>query len=316
MIKIMNSTDNTVTMMPRNYVARDLQNMNFAREDLRFANFVRSDLRGADFSGANLAGADFRHTNTGITPWNTFLLFTAALLASLGSGYIAMMGGQTIQTMLDSDDHFVWLAGMVTIVLASLFIVYACWAGGFNAVRTIIYPVVMLALAAGFASYLSGHGSGMGMIYLVLSLVLIAAMFFVGTIARAVAGSLSNIIFLIVAFSGTIFGKSLGGEIATVVMSVSCFVISKRAVSGAKGFDFLRRIGNFITRKLGTSFRGAKLANARFSESTVRNADFSDADIALTLWGTSKKINCIIGDNPTRKSSVDFLYKEGNGRIK
>jgi len=310
MLKIMNSTDNTGTTMPKDYSGRDLQNMSFAREDLQFANFTRSDLRGADFSGADLTGANFRQIKTGITPLNTFLIFMAALLASLGSGYIAMMGGQTIQTMLYSEDHYVWLAGVVTIVLASLFIVYACWIGGFNAVSTMIYPVVMLALVAGFASYLSGLGSGMGMIYLVLSLILIAAMFFVGTIARAAAGSLSNIIFLIVAFSGNIFGKSLGGDIATVVMSLSCAVISKRAVSGANGFDFLRRIGNSITRKLGTSFRAAKLANTRFLESTIRNADFSDADIALILWGNSKKVNCIIGEGSTEKISIDVVNKE------
>jgi uncharacterized protein YjbI with pentapeptide repeats len=95
------------------------------------------------------------------------------------------------------------------------------------------------------------------------------------------------------------FGKSLGGGIGTVIMAISCAVISKKALSGAKGFEGLRRIAHSITSKFGTSFRDTRLSHANFSGSKIRNSDFSNADISTVNWGDSKKINCVIQENRT-----------------
>jgi hypothetical protein len=59
-------------------------------------------------------------------------------------------------------------------------------------------------------------------------------MFIVGTIARAAARTLSNILFMIVALSGGMFGKSVGGGIGTVAMAIACALMSKELLSGAK----------------------------------------------------------------------------------
>jgi Pentapeptide repeats (8 copies) len=125
-------------------------------------------------------------------------------------------------------------------------------------------------------------------------------MLIVGTAARAAAGTLSStILFVIVALGGGMFGKSVGGGIGTVIMAISCALISKRALSGAKGFEGLRRIAFAITSTFGTSFRNAKLFKANFAGSKIRNSDFSDADISSVNWGDAKKMNCIIKENRT-----------------
>jgi uncharacterized protein YjbI with pentapeptide repeats len=279
--------------MAKDYSQKNLRNTSFNGEDLSYARFSDSDLRGADFSGANLTGAIFTHVRTGITPLNTALLFTLALAISLVSGYVAMLAGQTVQAMLKSHDSNVRIAGIITGAITVAFIAYALWRGATNAITHLILPVVGLGIIVGLIAYFSGLGTGIGMLYLVAALLLVAAMFLVGIIARTAAGAVSNILFVIVALSGGIFGRSVGGGIGTVVMAISCAVMSKRVLSGAKGFEGLKKIANYITRRFGTSFRNSKLTEANFAQSKIYNSDFTNADLSFVNWGNSKRINCI-----------------------
>jgi hypothetical protein len=285
------------TISEGDYSNKNLQKASFRKRDLANANFSGSDLRGADFGGANLAGADLTNVRTGIAPPTSVLLFVAALLVSLLSGYIATLTGKTVQLMLKSNDPLVGAAGIIVLVLSVLFIVYAMVRGGGAAIRNLIIPASIVALLIGLVAYFTQIGTGMGMLYLVLCNILLTVMFIVGTIARAVAGTLSNVLFLIVALSGGMFGKSVGGGIGTVIMAISCAVISKRALSGAPGFEGLRKISAFITRKFGTSFRNSNLAGSNMSGSKIHNADFANADTATVNWGDSKKVHCISTDN-------------------
>src|SRR5215204_3728641 len=191
--------------MTKEYSNKNLQKASFRNEDLSNASFMHSDLRGADFSGANLTGANFTHVKTGIPTLNSVLLFLAALIVSLLSGYVAMLTGRTIQSMLASPDQNVKKAAYLSIALNLLFIIYAWWKGGKNAINHLVLPAVVCALLLGIVFSLSGLGTGMGMYYLILNMVLLVIMFVVGTIARAAAGSLSNILFIIVALSGGMF---------------------------------------------------------------------------------------------------------------
>jgi len=283
--------------MEKDFSHKNLKGASFKNEDLSHARFADSDLRGADFSGSNLNGADFTHVKTGITPGKMILIFLSALIVSAFSGYIAMLAGQTIQGMLDSKERNMRATGITTIVIALLFIGYSWWKGVGHAIRQLVIPAAIAALVIGFIATASGVGTGRGMLYLILSLVLVVVMFVVGTVARATAGSLSNILFWIVAMSGAFFGRSVGGGIGTVIMAISCAMISKKALKGAPGFESLRRIAGFVTRKFGTSFRNSRLADADFSQSSIHNSDFSDVDVTVVHWGNSKKINCISNEN-------------------
>jgi len=272
---------------------KNLQGVSFRNQDLNHALFSDSDLRGADFTDSNLTGADFTHVRTGITPLNTIMLFLAAFVVSMLSGYFAMLTGHTIQLMLASPDTKIKGAGYIAIVVDILFIAYAVWKGPGNAIRNLIIPAVVVALILGAVAYVSDAGTGRGMLYLVISIFLLVVMFIIGTIARAAAGTLSNILFLIVALAGGMFGKSIGGGVGTVIMALSCAQISKRALSGAKGFESLRRIAHAITSRFGTSFRKTKLAGSDFSGARIHNADFSNADLSQVRWNDVKKMNCI-----------------------
>ena len=294
--------------MAKDYSNKNLRNAIFKNEDLSYARFSDSDLRGTDFSNANLTGAIFTHVRTGITPVNVALLFILALAVSLLSGYVAMLAGQTVQAMFKSNDANVRLAGIIATAITLLFILFTWWKGATRSITYLIVPVVVLSILIGIIAYVSGLGTGKGMLYLVLALLLVVVMFFVGIVARTAAGSLSNILFVLVALSGGIFSKSLGGGIGTAIMAISCALISKRVLSGAKGFEGLRKVAFFITRKFGTSFRNSRLTEANFSQSKIRNADFTNADLSYVNWSNTKKYNCI-----TDVKTMTVVKNEKNG---
>ena len=282
--------------MARDFSNKHLQNASFKNEDLSYANFSNSDLRGADFSGANLTGAQFTGVRTGITPRNVILIFIAALIVSLISGYLAMLAGQTTHQMLASEDQKIRSSGIATIVIVVLFVAYAMWKGTGRAIKHLVVPVVLLAAALGLFYYVTRMGTGLGMLKLVIALFFSVIMFVVGTIARATADTLSVILFIIVALSGGMFGKTIGGGVSSVIMALACAQVSKRALSDAKGFETLRKIAFYVTKKLGTSFRNTCLAQANFSQSKIHNADFSGADLSSVTWGDVKTVNSVKGD--------------------
>ena len=281
--------------MAKDHSNKNLQNTSFKNEDLSYASFMNSDLRGADFSGADLTGANFTYVRTGITPLNAIFIFIAALIVSLISGYFAMLAGTTVHEMLTSKDQNVRNAGIATIVITVLFIIYAWRKGTGKAIKNLIIPLALLAAVVGIIFTVSRLGTGYGMLYQLIALLFVVLMFVVGTIARATANTLSIILFLIVALSGGIFGKSIGGGLSSTIMALACAQVSKRAMSDAKGFETLRKIAFFVTKRLGTSFRNTNLAGTDFSQSKIHNADFTDSNISLVNWGDSKKINCITG---------------------
>ena len=281
--------------MGENYSYKKLQKASFQNRDLTNANFNGSDLRGSDFTGSDLSGADFSQSRTGITTGNTVLIFIAALIVSLFSGYLAMLTGHTIQMMLRNPDDKIRWSGIISLVVLFIFILFSYWKGIGNSILHLVFPTAIISILIGVIAYTSGMGTGRGMLLLFISCFLFSIMFIVGTISRAAAGALSStVLFVIVALGGGIFGKSLGGGIGTVVMAISCALISKRALSGAKGFATVQKITGLITSKLGTSFRNTKLVNANFSQSKIQNTDFTNADFSQVNWGDSKKKNCII----------------------
>src|SRR5215218_5605634 len=176
--------------MQKVYSSRDSKKGYLINEDLNNACFYESDLRGVDLSGTDLSGTRFINVRTGITPTNTFLFFLAALTLSALSGYIATVAGTTVQTMLASKNLQIRIIGMTTIVIIIFFIVYTYWKGGANAIKLLMVPIFFFSIIVGGISYFSGAGTGMGMLYELFALLLVVAMFIVGTIARVAVGNL------------------------------------------------------------------------------------------------------------------------------
>jgi hypothetical protein len=272
------------------YTGQNLQGRSFKGANLMNANFKGSDLRGADFSSANLEGTDFSNAKTGMRVYAKILVFICSLVVSLFSGYVAMLAGTTIQSLLKSGDPNHEIAGYVTIAFFVVFVGAAMWKGVFEALRTVYLALIALAVAAGLFMYFTGLGTGIGALYGLFALLLMALMFIVGTVSRATAGTLaSTVLFLVVALGGGMFGKSLGGGFGTVAMALACAFISKRALKKGESSSFLGKIAITVSTLFGTSFKNADLTNANFSNTKIDNTDFREATLTGVNWENAKK---------------------------
>lgn len=282
--------------MAQDHSNKNLQKAVLQDKDLGSTSFSGSDLRGADFTGSNLMGADLSNVKTGIRPIYVVAIFIIALAISLVSGYIAAKASLTIKGMLDDESGKIRLAGIISLVIVAFSFLYALRRGGNKTILHVIIPVIIAMAIIAAVFRWSGIGTGIGAFYIAFTVVFVVVMIYIGTVARAAAGSLSNILFIIVAIAGGIFGKSITGGIGPVILAVVCALLSKRALNNVKHFALLRRVIFFMTTRFGTSFRNTNLTNADFSNSVLRNTDFSGADLTGTKWSNSTKLNCKIND--------------------
>jgi uncharacterized protein YjbI with pentapeptide repeats len=272
-----------------NYAGQDLQGKHFGGEDLHGVDFTGSDLRGADFASANLRDSHFSNAQFGLKTSSKILLFVFSLALSLASGYIAMLSGTTVQKLIQSEDWKLQMSGDLTVLFFLIFTIVALWKGLDQAITKILLALITITAILGSIMYLTGAGSGKGAVYGALTLLLMALMFVVGTIARATIGTMgSTILFIAVALGGGMFAKSLGGGLGTLIMAVACAIISKRALA-KKSDTTLRTIALKISTRFGTSFKNADLTGADFSNSEIKNTDFSNATMLAVNWENSKK---------------------------
>jgi hypothetical protein len=277
-----------------NYSGQNLRGRRFQNQRLDHADFSGADLRGANFSFAHLHGARFTGVKTGINSFAKVLLFLLSLALSLLSGYIAMLAGRTTQVLLKSGEWLLMVGGYITAGFFLIFTIVAVWKGLFHTINKLLVGMIALALGMGLFMYLTGFGTGRAALYGTLALLLMVLMFIVGTIARATIGSVgSNVLFLVVALAGGVFGKSLGGGIATIIMAISCAVISKRALNDIVGDSVLKKIALRISSSFGTSFQHADLTDADFSDAELRNTNFSHARLHGVNWDRARQVSVL-----------------------
>ena len=271
------------------YSGENLQGRSFRRANLRQADFTGADLRGADFSYAILSGAKFNHAKLGIQKSSRVFLLFFSLVLSLLSGYVAMLAGSTVHKLVLSGDWRLQGSGYILIGFFILFTAVALWKGLDTAVTKILLTLIGITGALGLIMFVTGYGTGEGALYGLFALLLMAMMFVVGTVARTTIGTLgSTILFVLVAISGGMFGRSVGGGIGTIVMAIACALISKRALK-EKGDTLLRKVALTVSTYFGTSFKQANLSGADFSDAEIKNTNFSGANLNGANWVNVKK---------------------------
>ena len=88
--------------------------------------------------------------------------------------------------------------------------------------------------------------------------------------------------FLISAAAGTTLASSI------VILGI---YIGWRALSKDKKFTSIRDLAIAFAAKGGTSFRGADLTDANFTEATLKSADFRGANLTRTCWFHAQKLD-------------------------
>lgn len=170
--------------MAVDYSGKDLQGIPFIAKDLHNGDFTEADLCGADFSFAGLHGARFTKAKHGIRTRSRVYLFTFALLASLLSGYIAMLAGTTVQKMVRSVDWRLEVSGYILFAFFLIFTGAALWKGLSIAITRVLVAPIVITVLLGMVMYLTGAGTAIGAFLVVFVLTLMASMFSNGNNSR------------------------------------------------------------------------------------------------------------------------------------
>ena len=290
------------------YIGQNLEGQTFNGQPLKGLTFKQCDLRSTNFTNANLEKAVFTECVFGISPFKRALLFIISILLSFGSGYIAMLSGTTLQSLLRSPDEYLKIAGYIIAGICIITIGTAIKMGLTKASLRIFIILLSIVIAFGLCASITNAGAaGVGAMYGIVVLLLLLVMFVVGSCGRAVAGTLgSTIIFIVVAMGGGMFGKSLGGGIGTVIMAISSAIISKKAI-GSKENSLLKSIALYMSTMFGTSFKGANLSGVTFSNSKIKNTNFEHAKMDGIILENTEEAFCYYGKGET------FPVKTDNG---
>ncbi len=231
---------------------------NFREVDLRGELLRGMNLAGIDLSGANLMKTDLRGTQ-----------FTDAKLA----------GAQFCESSTGTRRRWSVLVILLALALSGL---AASLTGIFVAffLIAIIEPSQATFSDNESAEVIAGT-AGLGVIAIALYFNyrqgLLATL---GAVAFAGAGDSSNVL-LIVALTVAM----------VLLITFLNFIISRRALSGDPRDKPIRDLAVGLSSLGGTSFRGADLTDANFSEATVKSAHFKGAQLTRTCFHLSKKLH-------------------------
>ncbi len=334
--------------MSQGFSGQNLRGRSFRGQDLTGANFSHSDIQGADFTNTILIGANFSHAKAGLQQHFCLFLIAVSLVVSAISGAATRMAGSIAISMskgLESQSlHGIVLVVVLT-VLAILFLFIALRGltvdllAVFVAVASALVVVGAVWLAVASAKFNTGNEGLQLVMRTAWALAGTLPWAFAGVLAGALAGTLPwilaetlfGILIEVLALTGVwILGWVLAGEIFKAVSDVWTWsvitsvtvagvllasYVSWRALSvGDEKFALIRRFAIVLAATGGTSFRGADLTDADFTQATLKSTNFTGATLTGTRWYQAKKLDrARVDDSLLTESAVRDLLVSGNG---
>ncbi|MDJ0694710.1 pentapeptide repeat-containing protein [Mastigocoleus sp. MO_188.B34] len=312
--------------MAPDYHRAKLRGKSFKGQDLTGVDFSYSDIRGANFTGAILRGANFSHAKAGLQRRWFVILVIFSLFLSLLSGSIAAVGGSLVGFVLTEQNQPNLYVGVVSLIVLVIFFLLAIRKGivaatGFLAVAVAWVAVAAVAWAGLVAvawAGLAADTGAMGLAQLVAVIVTGAVGVVVSATgavivsgAAALAGAVAGVfaVAMTVAIAGCISGMIavaastvgvLAGAVAAAV-GISVVVLASyvgcSALAGDEKQKLIRNIIVNIAAKYGTTFQGANLTDADFTQTKLKNTNLTKANLTRTCWFQVKKLRLAAFEN-------------------
>ena len=280
----------------------NLQGKDFRGQNLMGANFSHANIEGANFNNAILIGANFCNTKAGLPFFRTFILMILSLTLSFFAGLIGGYGGALLGDLFGNKYS---ILGIVCLITLTIFIIVLV-REGLGATLAIMTEIVAAFIIAALA-VLPDKATDLIIGIQFTALALAGTLASIGNIAVAMFISKSMAWSGTVAVNGLIavFGVVLGA-IFGVRSEVSAYLISGfvglgaisfgtyigyQALSGNKKHSLIRLLAISILSQGGTSFRGANLTNADFTQASLKSVDFRKAIVTRTCWFQSQNLD-------------------------
>ena len=311
---------------------QNLRGRNFKGQDLVGANFSCADIRGANFTNANLIGANFSHAKAGLQRrWAIFLVLVSWLLSGV-SGIIWFINGFTVSQIFLGPLWSKIGGWIVLIILIAFFFVtirqgviagLGVFAAAFvfaillsitQAVLFVVFGVgslafvVIFAIAIAVAIAVAKDGAGaLALAFVGAAVVSIPVfyVFFVPAKNKVIVGAVPIAVFVATAIA-----------VAVAVTLLSTY-IARRAMEGDEKHAWIRDRVVIFAATGGTSFRGANLTNADFTQATLKSTDFRNTILTNTCWHQAKMLDRVRpGLTYLQNSQVRQLLVTGQGQDK
>jgi uncharacterized protein YjbI with pentapeptide repeats len=271
--------------MTLDYSGQNLRGRNFKGQNLEGANFSYADIRGTNFSKANLRGANFSHTQAGLQRrWAIFLVLASSLLSGI-SGVLWALNIYFVSPIFQPDltnQIIGWTSLIILIAIFFVTIRQGIVAGAivFTVAFAVAFAVAFIvnaAVASSFAGAVVGAGAGT---------VAVASSF-------AVAGAGAVTVALAVAVASSFAVTGAGAVAIAIAGMLFSSYISWRAMKGDEKHAMIRNTAVAFAATNGTSFRGADLTNANFTQAKLKNTDFRNANLTGTAWHQTKMLDSV-----------------------
>ncbi|PSO84966.1 MAG: hypothetical protein BRC41_09325, partial [Cyanobacteria bacterium QH_9_48_43] len=301
-ILVNNSDGFSSPIMPLDYSHQDLQGSDFKGRDLAGKNFSHADVPGTNFTDAILTDANFTNARAGLQRSWAVGLVTASLFLSLLSGILAgFIGMLVVAVSLSKLTRSVTIVpGLVVLICLAILLIVI--------IRKGLVAVGGAAAVAGAAA-----AAGVGVVPGVVA----------GGMAPKAAGEVAGAAAVAGAVAGAVAVKMVASVEATETVAVVAAVVGVgiyvawRALAGDEKYAFVRRVALFFAAIGGTSFQGAYLTNADFTQAKLRCTKFLEARLTRTRFGQAEKLNLArVGKTILNNSSVRNLLTTVEGKNK
>jgi uncharacterized protein YjbI with pentapeptide repeats len=317
----LNSYENS-NLCNRSFVGGDLGGISFHGANIRGTNFTNAILSGANFSHAHAGLAPSR--SIGLMVCSFILVAIAGLVIGYSSAFPAF-----ISTLL-ADQNAVGKEILISVGLSILtsfvFVIIRQGLGASLGILAIITAIVTAIIAfTGSNSSITAatilqaviiamNVAGILVESLALSIFLsiantkALAFPIILALALALLGAQEGVkpstptfcdhLFIALGLQESVkvthsatFAISfvLTGILATALTALSTYV-SIKSMAGDKRYGLIRTISISLSTALGTSFRGADLTDANFTQATLPHTDFRKANLKRTSWFQSTRL--------------------------
>ncbi|AVH68496.1 pentapeptide repeat-containing protein [Nostoc sp. 'Peltigera membranacea cyanobiont' N6] len=343
--------------MPQDFSGQNLCGRSFKGQKLEGANFSYADIKSADFTDANLRGANFSHATAGLQKrWAIFLVCISWLLSGF-LGFFLVSTGALIAFIFNSSrpENLVtgWTVLIVIIVvflvilregLNSALAVAVPVTGTLVVIAAVAVPVVFAGYGAGaiaiagsgilavpvafaFAGVVTVAGSGVFAVPVAVAVAFAVAVTVAGSRVFAVAVAFAFAVTGVVAFvvGTSAFAFAVTGVVAFVV-GTSAFAVAGillsafiawRAIRGDEKYTPIRNIAVNLAATGGTSFHGADLTDADFTQATLKSTDLRNTILICSCWHQAKMLDRVRpGSTYLQNSQVRQLLVTKQGQDK
>lgn len=327
--------------MAKDFSGQNLRGRSFKGQDLTGANFSYAYIQGADFTNAILRGANFSHAKAGLKRRRAIsLLIVSFILAAISGFSCFVIGSMMVSFFLPGRDYNI-IAGIAVLLVLAVFSIVIIRQGLEATLGVVAVAMVVIAVAAAAVGVVAGAGAvaaaaavavagavvgamaaaaaGAGAAAVAVSAAAVGAVAVAMAMAVAVAVAVAMAVAVAAAAAGAAAGAvaaamSWAAAAAAAVLSA---YIGWRAIAGDKKYAVVRRIAVSFAATGGTSFRGANLTNANFTQAKLKSTDLRKANVTRTCWANVKKLDFArVGGTILIDSDVRDLLVTGQGRNK